>query len=370
MHDNQDILEKLLENQSIKIQRGPIFDTGPDSMPSDFDFDRFEGMMLGLAVGDSLGNTTEGMLPKQRYRNFGEIRDYLPNRYADGKCVGAPSDDTQLAFWTLEHLLENDGLDPEQLALRFCKDRIFGIGSTVRRFLANFKSGRSWAESGPESAGNGALMRIAPIIWPHLRSEGKGLWADTAICSMITHNDTASISASIAFVSMLWELLKFEGLPTPQWWLDSYCSVARELETGTVYRPRSSAVQGFAGSLFEFVEQEVRSAYDRDLSVLEACNRWYSGAYLLETVPAVLLILMKYGDDPEEAIVRAVNDTKDNDTIGAIVGAAVGALHGKRKLPQRWINGCLGRISYDDDGHIFKLLDEAGKAWRLRTTQK
>lgn len=31
-------------------------------------------------------------------------------------------------------------------------------------------------------------------------------------------------------------------------------------------------------------------------------------------------MLMKYGDNREEALVRAINDTKDNDTI---VGAAV-----------------------------------------------
>ena len=41
-------------------------------------------------------------------------------------------------------------------------------------------------------------------------------------------------------------------------------------------------------------------------------------------------ILMRHGEDPEEAIVRAVHDTQDNDSIAAIVGAAVGALHGRR----------------------------------------
>jgi len=38
------------------------------------------------------------------------------------------------------------------------------------------------------------------------------------------------------------------------------------------------------------------------------------GAFLLETVPSVIYILMRHGNDPEESIVRAVNDTKDNDT--------------------------------------------------------
>lgn len=38
---------------------------------------------------------------------------------------------------------------------------------------------------------------------------------------------------------------------------------------------------------------------------------------------------MTPGRDSEEPIVRVVNDTSDNDTIGALVGAAVGAQHGK-----------------------------------------
>src|SRR5262249_52108449 len=88
------------------------------------------------------------------------------------------------------------------------------------------------------------------------------------------------------------------------------------------------------------------------------CNRWHSGAYLLETVPSVLLILARHGDDPEEAIVRAVNDTRDNDTIAAIVGAAMGALHGESNLPLRWRDGLLGRTSADDDGHVQKLVAE------------
>ena len=72
---------------------------------------------------------------------------------------------------------------------------------------------------------------------------------------------------------------------------------------------------------------------------------------------------MKYADDPEEAIVRAVNDTKDNDTIAAIVGAAVGALHGKKGLPKRWINNLTGRTTLDDDGQVFKLLERAKNIW-------
>jgi len=69
--------------------------------------------------------------------------------------------------------------------------------------------------------------------------------------------------------------------------------------------------------------------------------------------------LEKYAADPEECIVRAVNDTKDSDTIASIVGAAVGALHGRKALPKRWIDKLVGRTRTDDDGHVFELLDQA-----------
>ena len=76
-------------------------------------------------------------------------------------------------------------------------------------------------------------------------------------------------------------------------------------------------------------------------------------------MPSVLHILARHADDPEEAIVRAVNDTRDNDTIAAIVGAVVGALHGRAALPRRWVDGLLGRTREDDDGRVFELIDRA-----------
>ncbi len=51
-------------------------------------------MLLGLAIGDALGNTSESQAPAERRARYGEIRDYLPNGYAEGRRVGLPSDDT------------------------------------------------------------------------------------------------------------------------------------------------------------------------------------------------------------------------------------------------------------------------------------
>ena len=61
----------------------------------------------------------------------------------------------------------------------------------------------------------------------------------------------------------------------------------------------------------------------------------------------------RHGHNPEEAIVRAVNDTRDNDTVAAIVGAAIGTLHGRAKLPARWVEGLLGCTAEHDNGRVF-----------------
>ena len=41
------------------------------------------------------------------------------------------------------------------------------------------------------------------------------------------------------------------------------------------------------------------------------------------------------------------------------MGAAVGALHGRRALPEDWVSGLLGRTAEDDDGYVFELIEQA-----------
>lgn len=369
-HDeNREVFESVFDQCLIRMKRGSRFETAPFPTANVTKYSRIEGMMLGLAIGDSLGNTSESMNPKDRFLRYGEIRDYLPNRYADGRRVGLPSDDTQLAYWTLESILEQKRFNPEVLAgLLADGRRIFGLGSAVRQFLRNFKKevNPCWYRCSANAAGNGALMRIAPMVIHYVRRPCSGLWVDTALSALVTHNDSASLSACVTFIDILWKALGMSSSPDPEWWLRSYVESARNLETGAEYRPRGGEFQDYHGPLWAYTEQRVQEAYDKGLSAVDACNSWHSGAYLMETVPSVLFILMKHGHDFEEAVVRAVNDTRDNDTVGAIVGAAVGALHGKEAIPKRWIDNLLGRTSKNDDGRVFRILNQAHDVWWSR----
>jgi ADP-ribosyl-[dinitrogen reductase] hydrolase len=360
---NREALESLFSCGGISLLRGAIFDTTPAPLPASLGFERIEGMLLGLAIGDALGATTESMLPGERAARYGEIADYLPNRYAAGKAVGLPSDDTQLAFRTLEQMLHDGSLRPDPVARRFADERIFGIGGSVADFVRNTQDGVPWRDAGVHSAGNGAVMRIAPVILPYLRRPSSDLWVDTALCAMITHNDSASIASCVALVRIIWEILSMQSTPAAKWWVESFVETTRELELEKSYRPRGGAFRDYTGPLWRFAEEYVPAACEKGLNVREACNLWYSGAYLLETIPSVLYILITHGDDFEKGVIRAVNDTKDNDTIAAIVGAVLGALHGTDAIPKRWLDGLEGRMSDDDDGRIFELISDARARW-------
>ena len=322
--------------------------------------DRVRGMLLGLAIGDALGNTSEGLTAAERAARFGEIRDYLPNPHAGGTRVGLPSDDTQLAFWTLESLLDRGALDPEDLAARFASRHIFGIGKSVQQFLDNREQGVTpWYRCGAESAGNGALMRIAPIVLLHPDGTAPGLWLDTALASIVTHRDASSVAACVAFTDLLSRLLRLPAPPTAEWILGTFVGTVRQVCTDETYRPRGGMLAGWEGTFPDYLDRALGEAARQHWTTRQACDAWGSGAYLLETVPSVLWILANHAHDPEEAIVRAANDTGDNDTIAAIVGAAVGALHGAQALPAAWRAGLLGRTGAADDGVVFRLIEAA-----------
>jgi len=335
--------------------------------------DRLRGMILGLAVGDALGNTSEGQIPDDRRLGCGEIRDYLPNRRAENKRVGLPSDDTQMAAWTLESLLRppntaEGALDLDDLAATFASRPLYGMGGTVLRFLRTYgrqvRSGEPvlWWELGQPSAGNGALMRVAPLCFPHLHDPSPALWRDVIDATALTHADEMAVVCSVGFVGLFFECLAWRApqAPPQAWWLETFLRYAGPLETGAQYEPRVPT-DDFRGSLCDFLSQRLAGALADGWTVRRVSDTWYSGAYLLETVPTVLATLALHAAAPQEAIVRAVNDAYDNDTVAAVVGTTVGALHGASALPARWLDPrrLPGRTQADDDGQLYEVLDRA-----------
>jgi ADP-ribosylglycohydrolase len=66
-----------------------------------------------------------------------------------------------------------------------------------------------------------------------------------------------------------------------------------------------------------------------------------TACYVEHSVPAVLYLALKYHDDPEKALVVNTNLGGDNVYRGGVLGALLGAEHGKNGFPQRWVDGLL-----------------------------
>jgi ADP-ribosyl-[dinitrogen reductase] hydrolase len=209
---NAALFEEMLVSGDLPVRRGRLFASQPGPTPRNWD--RIEGMLLGLAIGDALGNTSEGQTPVERERTHGEITDFLPNRHAAGPQRGTPSDDSQLAFWTVEHLVERGVLQLDALGHTFASRPIFGIGHAMREFVSGLKRGEGWRRSAASSAGNGALMRIAPAVLPHLTDPTPALWSDAALLARLTHNDGASVASCVAFAALLWDLAAMDRPPS------------------------------------------------------------------------------------------------------------------------------------------------------------
>jgi ADP-ribosylglycohydrolase len=207
------------------------------------------------------------------------------------------------------------------------------------------------------SAGNGALMRVAGAFLPHAWTLDAGLLDTVAITSALTHDDPSSTAACVAFARILADLLSLKKPVADGWFCEAFLETAGPIEGPVKLRSRVPG-DDFEGSVCEMVRQRVMPALKEEgLSVSSACNRWYSGAFLLETVPSVLYILERCKSDPQEALCRAVMDIWDNDTVAAIVGAVMGAMHGMDAFAPAWIECLSGRTTEDDDGRLDRIYD-------------
>lgn len=260
-------LSELFDRKLISIDRGAIFDVTPPPLNlADLRRnERIEGMLIGVAVGDALGHSTEWKYDSEtRHKQFGTILDHVGSPQS---TPGRISDDSQLTFWTVEHLLRCRAFDFDDLAKCFAerRHRIVGQGkntaASLRRHSERISSGRPArhdcaGDPVDDGRGNGSLMRFSPLILPYLKHPSPKLWTDVTLSSLITHGHASSISATLAFTHLLWKLLErpVGSTPEPEWWLDEYVRVASDVEKSpiTFYLgsdPVPLELQDFKGTL-------------------------------------------------------------------------------------------------------------------------
>ncbi|WP_207974695.1 ADP-ribosylglycohydrolase family protein [Parafrankia sp. BMG5.11] len=317
--------------QAAEYQAEPVPSAAPEAVR-----DRALGALLGLAVGDALGTTLE-FTKRDGYEPLSDMIGGGPFRLQPGQWT----DDTAMALALADSLIAHPELDPADLMARFgswreegtysCSGSCFDIGSTVSSALHRWqRTGNPVAGStDPHTAGNGALMRLAPVAlrWWH----DQDMVVDVAVRqSATTHGAPEALSASAAFATMLGEAIA--GHPRSQ-----------------VLAPRSG---DYAGNIAPIMAGSWRG---------KPRHQVQSSGYVTHSLEAALWAVGRTGSF-RDAVLLAANLGGDADTTAAITGQLAGALYGLRGIPEEWLSRLAWRERIEEMGKALFEADQLATA--------
>ena len=277
--------------------------------------DRARGVMLGLAVGDALGAALEWDHPDQIVARYGgPLRDMVASKMWQ---LGEWTDDTAMAIALAESLAERPGYDEGDVLARYLvwsRSAPKDIGATVRHALARARTpedarraAAEWHElTDGHSAGNGSLMRTAPI-GIRFRNDRGAIERISRAESSLTHHDPLAGDACVLLNLTIAELLV--GRPPPS-------------SSSQVGRVAADARALTAEQLMDPVQRQI--------------------GYVLTTLRVAFWAALS-ADTFEQAIVSAANLGGDADTNAAVAGALAGGRFGASQIPQRWLEPLLAR---------------------------
>lgn len=272
----------------------------------------FQGCLLGLAVGDAVGTTLEF----RERGSFEPITDMIGGGPFNLK-PGQWTDDTSMALCLAHSLLEQSGFDPHDQMQRYNRwrtqgymssnGRCFDIGVTVSEALSRYlQSGDPFSGStNPFSAGNGSLMRLAPVAMYYSPSVDDVIYY-AGESSRTTHAAAECIDACRYFGSLLH--LAFSGTDK------------EKLLAGDLYQPETKKVAAIAaGSYLAKPIGEIKGS-----------------GYVIDCLEASLWCFA-HTSNFEEAILTAANLGDDADTTAAVCGQVAGAYYGLQGIPNHWL---------------------------------
>jgi poly(ADP-ribose) glycohydrolase ARH3 len=295
--------------------------------------DRCVGSLLGVACGDILGSAVEGW-PAQRIRSqYGEVRDFGTS----SACAGCYTDDTQMTLALAASLAECGRMDAAHVSAKYAEyfEAWRGYGGTACGVMRALQDGADYRATArvafPQgSFGNGGAMRIAPVGLVYRNAPDDVLYRAVVDALLCTHVHPEAVDGAFVQAKAV-ALLAIQ--PDPR-------RLDRQWLLREVYKGARSAV------LQEKLEW-LAEGMAHDASDAEVIARVGNGIRASQAVPAAFWAFLRFGDTPEECIIRAVGFGGDADTIAAMAGALVGALHGTSWIPARWYdnieNGVHGR---------------------------
>lgn len=273
---------------------------------------------MGLAVGDALGTTNEF----QPAGSFEPITDMVGGGVFDLE-PGQWTDDTSMALCLADSLLAQgryDSFDVMDRYMRWFKDGYrsstnvcFDIGGQVRAALFDFEHQQRVPRTAQRttSAGNGAIMRLAPVVIAGFEHrEIREIVATAGLSARETHYSVEAEAATEVFAALLVGALL-------GWAPERIVDVA----------------WASTGAAFDDVAARVISADPTERASWEA----HTSGYIIHGLRLAVHGLLDVGSF-DEAVLAIANLGGDADTNAAIYGQLGGAYCGVEAIPASWRN--------------------------------
>ncbi|CAF1353634.1 unnamed protein product, partial [Didymodactylos carnosus] len=332
----------------------------PQEKNNQIDVDKFKGSLLGLAVGDALGAHVE-------FRPYSYLQDNPVSDLVGGGTWGLEAgkwtDDTSMALCLTVSLIVRGDFDAYDQLVRYkwwhkfgylsSTGQCFDIGSATRASLETFyrrqlrlaeqlsitteddidnlpknrvdeqKFNTECGES--DGAGNGALMRLAPVALFFCRSV-KEMIQFAGNSALLTHGDKKAVDACRYYALLIYFAV-------------NGCSKSELLDQRLCEKAWN---MGWFGKepLHEDVVRVAEGSYKRRGGYEDGIR---GKGYIISAMEAALWAFWSDEGSFERGVLQAINLGDDTDTTAAIYGQLAGAFYGAKAIPQKWLGQLYAR---------------------------
>jgi ADP-ribosyl-[dinitrogen reductase] hydrolase len=271
---------------------------------------RAQGCLLGQLAGDALGSMVEFRRPEDIRRDYPDRIRKLADGGTWSTIAGQPTDDSEMALMLARMLAEHGRYDADEArkAYRFwLNSHPFDCGNTVNKGL----HGRPDFDS----QANGAMMRISPlgIFGANHDLQQVAAWAQQD--AALTHPHPICLQANALFAM----------------------AIARAISTGIGSQDLFRQIATWAQ------EMKVEDALWKSIigAPTDPPNDYIHQQGWVLTAFRNALWQLLHATNLEDGVTDTVMRGGDTDTNAAIVGALLGAVHGRDAIPSQWVEKLL-----------------------------
>lgn len=177
------------------------------------------------------------------------------------------------------------------------------------------------------SFGNGAVVRIAPVGLMYRNSTNEALRQAVYNACMCTHVHPDALDAAFIQAKAVALLCTNQVLSAS----DLIVQLLPLVQTETLRKAMAKIPQAIQDNISD----------EQSIDMFVTPNIFGTGFQIraIDALVHALFIFCKYGDmNPELALVKMCSLGGDADSVGAILGALLGAKHGTAWIPHRWFD--------------------------------